>query len=189
MVLYANELKRKQIVMVEGEPYQVVDVFIALPSARGASTMVRLRLRHFLNGSVQDKTFKAAEKFAEADVDSIDAHFLYRDNEFCYFMEQAMYETVSIAQALLGDAAMYLSENLAVKILRYQGTPVSLELPTYVLLEVAETEPPAQHAGSAGSGTKQATLANGCTVKVPQYVTAGDVVRVNTETGEFLGRA
>lgn len=188
-MITANDLKRKDLIMIEGDPYQVMEVSISVPSARGASTMVKIKVRHVINASVQDKTFKASEKFVEADVDTRDANFLYSDQDSCYFMDQQSFETLDISKKTLGDAAMYLVEDLNVKILMYQGSSVSLEFPAFVNLKVAQTDFPLQQAGSAGGGIKLATLANGLEVKVPQYIVEGEIVRVNTETGEVTGRA
>jgi len=185
----ANELKRRTMILIEGDPYLVLEVFIAPPAARGASTLVRLKVRHLLSGAVQEKTFKAAEKFVEADVDTVEAHFLYKDGDTFYFMEEKSFETLELSQNMVGDAAGYLTEDLGVKIMKYNAAPAALELPVFVNMEVIETDPPAQKAGSAGAGTKSATLAGGRVVRVPQYISSGETVRVNTETGEVSGRA
>lgn len=188
-MISANELKRKAMIMIEGEPYQVLEVFIALPSARGASTMVRVKMRHLLSGLAQEMAFKAAEKLAEADVDIVEAHFLYKGADAYCFMDQKTFETLELSQAMVADAAGYLVEELAVKIMMYNGAPASLELPLFVNIKVTQTDAPMQQAGSAGAGTKNATLASGLVVKVPQYIVEGEMVRVNTETGEVSGRA
>jgi elongation factor P len=183
----ANELKRKAIIMIDGQPYQVLDVFFATPSARGASTMVRTRVKHLLNAAVQDKTFKTSEKFEEADIEIVLASFMYKDGKDYCFMEQATFETIVIPDSVVGESAGFLKEQQEVKILKYNGSPALLELPLYVNLKVAETEPGNQHAGSAG--TKNAVLETGCVVRVPQHISVGEIVRVSTETKEFIGRA
>lgn len=175
--------------MIEGEPYQVTEVSITLPSARGASTMVRFKARNILNGVLCDKNLKAAEKFKEPDIDLIEANFSYKDESAYYFMNQSTYETMELPKAVVGDAAGYLIDELAVKIMMFKGAAVSLVLPVIVNLKVIETEPASQHAGSAGEGTKNATLETGLIVKVANYIEAGETVRVNTETGEVGGRA
>lgn len=185
----ANELKRRTMIMIEAEPYQVTEVTVSLPSARGASTMVRFKARHLLNGMLCDKNVKAAEKFQEADIDLIEAHYNYKDNDSYYFMNQSTYETIGLSKTVVGDAAHYLTEDLAVKIMMYKGVGVSLELPVIVHLAVTETDFASQQTGSAGEGTKNATLETGFVVKVPKYIEPGEKVRVNTETGEVSGRA
>ena len=183
----ANELKRKALIMVEGQPYQVVDVFFATPSARGASTMVRAKVRHLLTGAAHDKNFKTSEKFNEPDVSFAEANYLYKDGSDYYFMDQSVFEMVSIPEATVGDMAHFLHEQLGVKILKYQGSPAALELPLWVNLKVEETEPEGQYSGSAG--TKNATLETGLVVRVPRHIAVGESVRISTETGEFLSRA
>ncbi len=185
----ANDLKRRSMVMIEGEPYQVTEVTIAVPSARGASTMARVKARHMVNGTMCDKNFKAAEKFQEADVDIVEATFSYKDENTYYFMNQSTYETIGLSKTVVGDAAGYLIEELAVKIMMYKDVAVSLELPVIVHLKVVETEFASQQSGSAGGGTKAAILETGLSVKVPKYIEPGETVRVNTETGESSGRA
>ncbi|MBU1088248.1 MAG: elongation factor P [Candidatus Omnitrophica bacterium] len=188
-MLTANELKRKDMIIIDADPYQVIEVNISVPSARGASTMVKLKVKHLLNRSVQDKNFKAGEKFKEADVSQVEANYLYKDaNGYC-FMDQQTFEMLELPASLVEDYAWCLYEQLEVKIMLYNGAPVSIELPQYVNLKVAEAEHSAQLAGAAGGGTKNAVLETGKTVKVPQYISAGETVRVNTETGEVAGRA
>ena len=188
-MITANDLKRKDMIIIDSSPYQVIDVNISVPSARGAATMVKIKVKHLLNGSVQDKNYKAAEKFNKADVSTIEANYLYKDaNGYC-FMDQQTFEMVELPKALVVDYAWCLNEQLEVKILVYNSAPVSIELPQYVNLKVAEAEPSAQLAGTAGGGTKNAVLETGKTVKVPQYISTGETVRVNTETGEVTGRA
>lgn len=188
-MISANDLKRKDMIVIDSEPYQVLDVNVSVPSARGASTMVKIKVKHLLNGSVQDKNFKAAEKFNEADVSTVEANYLYKDaNGYC-FMDQQTFEMLELPESLVDDYAWCLYEQLEVKIMVYNGAPVSIELPQYVNLKVAEAEPSAQLAGAAGGGVKNAVLETGKNVKVPQYISAGETVRVNTETGEVSGRA
>jgi elongation factor P len=177
------------MIMIEGEPYQVTEVTITLPSARGASTMVRFKARHILNGMLCDKNIKAAEKFQEADIDIVEANFSYKDENTYYFMNQSTYETIELSKTAVGDAAGYLIEDLAVKIMMYRDVAASLELPVIVYLKVIETDFASQQTGSAGEGTKNATLETGLAVKVPKYIESGEKVRVNTETGEVSGRA
>ncbi len=183
----ANELKRRKIIMIDGQPYQVLDVFFAKPSARGASTMVRTKVRHLLNATVHDKNFKTSEKFDEADVEISIANFLYKESHEYHFLDQATFEMVAIPESMVGELAGFLLEQLEVKIMKYNDVPASLELPTFVNLKVTETEPDVQTAGSAG--TKNAVLETGCVVRVPRHIVVGETVRVNTETGEFIGRA
>ncbi|MDQ3135232.1 MAG: elongation factor P [Acidobacteriota bacterium] len=186
----ANELKRKLLITVEGQPYTVLEVFFASPTARGAATMVRTRLRHLLTGAVQEKSFKATEKFAEPDVQLTPASFLYADAAGAHFMDETSYEQFTLTAEQLGDDRGYLKEGVMLQVLRYNGEPVSLQLPQFVELLVVSTEPGVRgDTAAGGGGTKPATLETGLTVRVPLFIKDGELVRVNTQTGEAAGRA
>ncbi|MDQ3818884.1 MAG: elongation factor P [Acidobacteriota bacterium] len=185
----ANELKRKMLITVDGQPYTVVDVFFASPTARGAATMVRTRLRHLLTGAVQEKSFKAGEKFEEPDVQLSSASFLYSDGDGYHFMDESSYEQFTFEAEQVGDERGYLKEGASLQVLKYNGAPVSLQLPQFVELAVASTEPGMRGDTAAGGATKQATLETGLTVRVPLFIKEGERVRVNTQTGEVAGRA
>lgn len=185
----ANELKRKMLITVDGQPFTVVEVFFASPTARGAATMVRTKLRHLLTGAVQEKSFKASEKFAEPDVQLSNASFLYADGAGYHFMDESSYEQFAFDEEQVGDDRGYLKEGVTLQVLKYNGAPVSLQLPQYVELSVASTELGVRGDTAAGGATKQATLETGLTVRVPLFIKEGEVVRVNTQTGEVAGRA
>ncbi len=185
----ANELKRKMLIAVDGQPYTVVEVFFASPSARGASTMVRTKLRHLLTDAVIEKSFKTSEKFEEPDVALSPATFLYADGEGFHFMDDESYEQFTLGEDQLGDERLYLKENASLQIRKYNGEPVALELPATVDLVVAETEPGLRGDSASGGTTKAATLETGLQVRVPLFIKEGETVRVNTQTGEFISRA
>lgn len=185
----ANELKRKMLITVDGQPYTVLEVFFASPTARGAATMVRTRLRQLLTGTVLEKSFKATEKFGEPDVQLTPASFLYADGEGFHFMDEASYEQFSFTAEQIGDDRGYLKEGVSMQVLKYNGAPVSLQLPQYVELAVTATEPGMRGDTAAGGANKQATLETGLNVRVPLFIKEGEIVRVNTQTGEVAGRA
>jgi elongation factor P len=185
----ANELKRKLLITVDGQPYTVVEVFFASPSARGASTMVRTKLRHLLTDAVLEKSFKTSEKFEEPDVVMAPATFLYADGEGFHFMDEESYEQFSLGDDQLGDEKLYLKENVSLQVCKYNGEPVSLELPATVDLVVTDAEPGVRGDSASGGTTKVATLETGLQVRVPLFIKEGETVRVNTQTGEFISRA
>jgi len=185
----ANELKKKMLIEVEGQPYHVLDVFFATPTARGASTMVRTKLKNLLNGAVQEKSFRTSEKFAEPDVEIASVSFLYSDGDGFHFMDQASYEQFSISEAGVGDDRYYLKEGLILEVFKYNGHAVSLQMPQYVELQIVSTEPGLRGDTAAGGATKVAKLETGLDVRVPLFMQEGEVVRVNTQTGEVAGRA
>ena len=185
----ANELKKKLVIILEGQPYAVLDVTFAAPSARGASTMVKARVRNLLSGAVLDKTFRTNEKFEEADVEKVAAHFLYSDDQSYYFMDEATYEQFALPLKKIEDVKGYIKEEAPLQVLKYNGTPLTLEFPVYVELKVSYAEPVVKGDSGSGSVTKLAKLETGIEVRVPLYVKEGDTVRVNTQTGEVAGRA
>lgn len=185
----ANELKRKMVIIVEREPYMILEVNFAAPSARGAQTMVKTRLRHLLTGAVSDRSFKAGERFDEADVEKVEASFLYRDDQGYCFMEEGSYEQHYLDSERLGEACRYLTEGLVVTVLKYNGAIASIQLPVYVNLKVITTDAVRKGDSGSSSAMKPATLETGLEVRVPPYIAEGEAVRVNTETGEVDGRA
>jgi elongation factor P len=185
----ANELKKKMLIEVEGQPYHVLDVFFATPTARGASTMVRTRLKNLLNGSVQEKSFRTNEKFPEPDVEIAVVSFLYSDTNGFHFMDQTSYEQFSIRAESVGDDRFYLKDGILLEVFKYNGRPVSLQLPPYVELQIASTEPGLRGDTASGGATKVAKLETGLEVRVPLFMKDGEIVRVNTQTGEVAGRA
>jgi len=185
----ANELKRKLMIVVDGQPCTVLEVFFASPTARGAATMVRTRLRHLLTGAVLERSFKATEKFAEPDVQLVPASFLYADAEGCHFMDETTYDQFHLTGEQVGDDRPYLKEGTPLQILKYNGEPISLQLPQFVELTVTATELGSRGDTAAGGASKQATLETGLTVRVPLFIKEGEVVRVDTRTGEVAGRA
>ncbi len=186
----ANELKRKMMIKVDGEPYAVVEVFYASPTARGAATMVRTRLRHLLTGAVQEKSFRSSDKFEEPDVVLAPASLMYADADGFHFMDEKTYEQFMLPAAQVGDDRGYLKDGTVVQVMRYEGEAVALELPQFVELTVTETEPGIKgDTAGAGRDLKPATLETGLRVRVPLFIKEGERVRVNTQTGEVAGRA
>jgi elongation factor P len=188
-LIAANELKRKLMITIDGQPFVVMDVFFASPTARGAATMVRTKVRHLLTGAVMEKSFRANEKFEEPDVELAPASFLYRDVSGFHFMDEKSYEQFTFSDEAVADDAGYLKEGGSLEVLKYNGAPVSLQLPQYVELAVATAEMGLRGDTAAGGATKQATLETGLSVRVPLFIKEGEVVRVNTQTGEVAGRA
>jgi elongation factor P len=185
----ANELKKKMLIEVDGQPFNVLDVFFATPTARGASTMVRTKLKNLLNGAVLEKTFRTSEKFPEPDVEIASVSFLYSDGDGFHFMDDASYEQFALSAESVGDDSVYLKEGLQLQLFKYNGSAVSLELPQFVELQITYCEPGMRGDTAAGGATKVARLQTGLEVKVPLFMKEGEVVRVNTQTGDVAGRA
>jgi elongation factor P len=185
----ANELKRKLLISVDSQPYVVLEVFFASPTARGAATMVRTKLRQLLTGAVMEKSFRSSEKFEEPDVELVPASYLYGDADGFHFMDEKSYEQFAFTNEDVGNDRLYLKEGLSVQVLKYNGAPVSLQLPQFVELAITSTEIGQRGDTASGGATKQATVETGLVVRVPLFIKEGEVVRVNTQTGDVAGRA
>ena len=185
----AIDIKRKMYFEFEGAPYYCLDVEVSTPTARGGQTLVRLKMRNLVTRAVFDKTFKAGEKFKEPDLGTVEASFMYSDTLGTYFMDQETFETLQLSSDQLGDALQFINEGGIIKVTKFNGNPIGVELPLQVELKVAYTEPGVRGDTASGAVTKPARLETGLEIRVPFFIKEGEVVRVNTETGECMGRA
>jgi len=185
----AIDVKRKMYFEFENTPYYCLDVEVSTPTARGGQTLVRLKMRNLLTRAVFDKTFKAGEKFKEPDLETVEASYLYSDGDASHFMDQESFEQIELTPEKLGDAQLFLTEGLIIKIDKFNGNPIGIQLPEKVELKVAYTEPGARGNTASGAVTKHARLETGLEIKVPFFVEEGQMVKVFTETREFAGRA
>ena len=188
-LIEAIDVKRKMFFEFEGAPYHCLEVDISKPTARGGQTLVRLKMRNLLTRAVFDKTFKAGEKFAEPDLETIEASFMYKDGDGFHFMDQESFETLTLNAEKVGDDRDFLVDNLIVQVQKYNGNPIGLQFPPHVELVVTSTEPGVRGDTASGGANKAATLQTGLEIRVPLFVKEGDKVRVHTETREFSGRA
>jgi elongation factor P len=188
-LIEAIDIKRKMYFELDGAPYHCLDVDISKPTARGGQTLVRIKMRNLLTRAVFDKTFKAGEKFAEPDLDTIDASFMYADGDGFHFMDQDSFETLTLSAEKVGEGRDLLVDNLIVQLQKYNGQPIGLQFPPHVELVVTSTEPGLRGDTASGGATKAATLQTGLEIRVPLFIKEGDKVRVHTETREFSGRA
>jgi elongation factor P len=185
----AIDIKRKIYFEHEGAPYYCLDVEVSTPTARGGQTLIRVKMRNLLTRAVFDKTFKAGEKFKEPDLETVEASYLYSDADASYFLDQVSFDTIALTPDKLGDALQFLIEGAIIKIDKFNGNPIGLELPQQVELAVAYTEPGARGDTASGAVTKHARLETGLEIRVPFFIKEGEKVRVYTETREFAGRA
>jgi elongation factor P len=185
----AIDVKRKMYFEHENVPFYCLDVEISSPTARGGQTLVRLRMRNMLTRAVFDRTFKASDKFKEPDLVTVPASYLYSDGDGSYFLDQETFDTLSLGEAMMGDALDLLVEGAIVQIDKYNGNPIGLELPTHVELEVTYTEPGVRGDTASGAVTKPAKLETGVEIRVPFFIKEGERIKVATETREFAGRA
>jgi elongation factor P len=188
-LIEAIDVKRKMFFEFENAPYHCLDVEVSKPTARGGQTLVRIKMRNLLTRAVFDKTFKAAEKFSEPDLEMVSATYLYADSSGYHFMDQESFETVTLRPDLVGDDRDLLVDNVLVQIQKYNGGPIGLQFPAHVELTVVSSEPGARGDTASGSVTKVATLETGLEIRVPLFIKDGERIRVHTETREFAGRA
>ena len=188
-LIEAIDIKRKMYFEFEGAPYVCVDVEVSKPTARGGQTLVRLKMRNLITRAVFDKTFKAGEKFAEPDLSTSEASYLYSDGDGFHFMDQESFETLTLGTDVVGDDRMFLTDNMVVQLNKLEGRPFGLQLPTIVELTITSTEPAVRGDTASGGATKAATLETGLEIRVPLFIKEGERVKVHTETREFAGRA
>jgi len=180
-----NDIKNGSVLSIDGQLWNVVEFQHVKPGKGGA--FVRTKLRGVMSGKVVDRTFNAGTKIDFATVDRRDFQYLYRDGESFVFMDTSDYDQISISAATVGDAANFMLENQNVQIAIHEGEALYVELPTSVILEVTYTEPGLQGDRSS-AGTKPATVETGYEIQVPLFLETGTKVKVDTRTGDYLGR-
>ena len=184
-MISAGDFKNGLTIEYEGEIYQILE-FQHSKSGRGAA-VVRSKLRNIISGATIEKTFRPAEKMPRAHIERKDMQYLYKDGDIYYFMDMESYEQLPIDAAKVGDSLDYIKENDMVKIMSHNGNIFGIEPPISVELAITDTEP--GFAGNTATGaTKPATLETGAVVTVPLFVNVGDIVKVDTRTGEYTGR-
>jgi len=185
-VATTNDLKNGITLNIDGQLWTVVDFQHVKPGKGGA--FVRTKLKNVLSGKVVDRTFNAGVKVETASVDKREMQYLYREGEDFVFMDTQDYDQPRIPAATVGDAASYLLEEQMAVVAFNNGVPLYVELPAAVELTITQTDPGVQGDRSTG-GTKPAILETGAQIHVPLFITTGEKVKVDTRTGEYLGRA
>lgn len=184
----AINIKRRSLFELDNIPFSCLDSEISTPTARGGQTLVRLKMRNLLTNAVFEKTFKAGDKFKEPDLLLMPASYLYSDGEGSHFLDQESFETLTLAEDIMGDALECLVDGVVVDLLKYNGNPIGLNLPMFVELVVSVAEPAVKGDTSSGSATKIAKLETGLEIRVPLFIKQGEKVKIATEKREFAGR-
>ena len=185
-MLDAGELKKGIAIELEGEIYQITD-YHHIKMGRG-SAQVRLRLRDIHSGNTTERSFPANYKFTQAFLERHAVQYLYNDGDLYYFMDNASYEQIALTATQIAEGINYLKEGLNLEILTSKGEAVNIELPLTVELQVTETDPGFK-GDTATGGNKPAKLETGITIQVPLFINAGDIIKVDTRSGEYLERA
>ncbi len=181
-----SEFRSGMKVMLDGDPCSILDNEFVKPGKGQAFN--RVKLRNLRTGRQWERTFKSGETLEGADVMDRVMEYLYADSEFWYFMESDTFEQYQADAAAIGDSHLWLKENETCDVTLYNGAPLSVAPPNFVELEIVETDPGLK-GDTATGGTKPARLSTGAVVKVPLFISTGEVVRVDTRTGEYQSRA
>ncbi|RHP30110.1 elongation factor P [Lachnotalea sp. AF33-28] len=181
----AGDFRNGVTIEIEGNVYQIVE-FQHVKPGKGAA-FVRTKLKNIKNGGVVEKTFRPTEKFENAHIDRADMQYLYADGDLYHFMDVETYDQIALGQDQIGDSLKFVKENEMVKICSHRGEVFSVEPPLFVELAITETEPGFKGDTATGA-TKPATVETGATVYVPLFVDQGDVIKIDTRSGEYLSR-
>ncbi|MFT4996738.1 MAG: elongation factor P [Chitinophagales bacterium] len=181
-----NEFRSGLKVMLEGDPCAILDNEFVKPGKGQAFS--RVKLRNLTNGRVWERTFKSGESLEGADVMDTDLEYMYNDGEFWHFMDPETFDQYQADANAVGDNYKWLKEQEQVEVTLYNGSPLSVTSPNFVDLEVAETDPGLK-GDTAQGGSKPATLTTGAVVRVPLFINIGEVLRIDTRTGEYVSRA
>ncbi len=185
MPVSTTEFRNGLKIEIDGEPYVIVEFQHVKPGKGGA--FVRTKFKSLKSGNVTDKTFRAGEKVDVPNLEEKTMQYLYAADKDRIFMDTSTYEQVSMNEKQLGDSINYLKENMEIKVLYHKEQPINIDVPMFVELAIARTDPGVR-GDTASGGSKPATLESGAVIKVPLYLNEGDVVKVDTRTGTFIER-
>jgi elongation factor P len=185
-MLNLSEIKVGKKIVIEGEPFVVQ--FSQHSKTGRAGAVLRTKMRNLETGAIISKTFQGADKFQEAELETKKAQYLYREGDNFFFMNNETYDQFELSEKVIADNALYLVEGTEIDILYFNGKPINIELPIKLTFEVTDA-PPAVKGNTADGGSKQVTIETGAKVSVPLFIKTGDVIRINTETGQYAERA
>ncbi|MBI5640359.1 MAG: elongation factor P [Nitrospirae bacterium] len=169
----------------KGDPYEIID-FQHVKMGRGGA-IVKTKMKNLKTGSVVEETIRSGEKFPTPELEERKMQYLYMQDGLYYFMDQETFEQIPLTSEQLGNVKLFLKENIEVKILTYRGIPLNVELPTFIELVIAKTDPGFKGDTASGGG-KPATLETGAVVRVPFHINEGDTIKVDTRTSEYIER-
>ena len=185
----ASDLKQNSAVEINGEPYVVKKIEVRNPTSRGASTLYKIRFAHMKTKQKLDESYKGDDFLKDADCAKSMVQYSYKEGDNYTFMNLETYEQYTLNTQDLDGQVEYLTDGLeGIIILLVDDSPLAIELPTAISLEIVET-PPAMKGASATNRTKPATLSTGLEVQVPEYIESGEIIKVNSDTGKFMSRA
>ena len=182
-MISASDFRNGITIEKDGSVLEIIE----FQHGKGAA-FVRTKLKDVINGGVTETTFRPTEKFPQARIDRKEYQYLYADGDLCTFMDTETYDQVTLGRDVIGDKMTFVKENDMVKLVSYNGNIFSMEPPMFVELEITETEPGFK-GNTATGATKPATVETGATVNVPLFCNIGDVIKIDTRSGEYLSRA
>ncbi|MCX7793684.1 MAG: elongation factor P [Thermodesulfovibrionales bacterium] len=184
-MIAASELRRGMKIEFKGEPYEVIESQHVKMQQR--APIMRVKIKSLKTGRVIDETFNAGDKIPLPKLEEKEMQYLYSQGNEYVFMDTETYEQVTISEEALGEARKFIKENMNVRVLYYREQPLTVEPPMFVELKVIETEPPFK-GDTASAGSKPARLETGAIIKVPFHIVEGDIIKVDTRTGEYVER-
>lgn len=184
-VIEAGQLKKGLAIMVDDKPHLIAEMDFVKPGKGQA--LYKTRLRNLVSGQLYERTYRSGERFETADVTEQEVQFLYSDGEFFHFMHAETYEPLQMVTEAVGDAGRYLIESMVVRAMLFNGHPITLELPNFVIMEVTQSEEWVK--GDTASGaTKPIQVQTGFVVQVPLFIKQGEKIRIDTRTGAYVER-
>jgi len=180
-----NEFKNGVKIMLDGDPFVILENEMVKPGKGQAFN--RVRVRNLKNGRVVEKTFKSGDTAEAADVEDVEMQYLYNDGETWHFMQVESFEQLGANADIVGDAGKWIKEQDICVVTLWNGQPIAIQPPNFVQLKIVETDPGVRGDTASGGG-KPATLETGAVVKVPLFITIGEIIKVDTRTGEYGGR-
>ena len=184
-MLESGDLRKGTKLEIDGEPYVIVQFEFVKPGKGQA--LYKCKLKNMVTGAQFDRTYRSGEKFNQADLEEVEMEYLYNDGEAYCFMNTSSYEQEMLSKDQVGDSIPFLKENTVCSVLLFQGRPIGVTLPNFVELRIAQAEPWAK-GDTAGGDTKPATLETGHVVQVPPFVNEGELIKIDTRTGQYVER-
>ncbi|MGE5894441.1 MAG: elongation factor P [bacterium] len=184
-MISTNDFRKGTKIEYKGEPFEVIE-FQHVKLGRGGA-FVRAKMKGLRSGKIIEDTFTAGDKFPRAPLDEKQMQYLYSQDNFYYFMDLETFEQITLNEKQLGDTIKFLKENMTVSIMYFKEEPLAVDIPTFVELQVVETDP-GYKGDTASGGSKPAKLETGAVVKVPFHINAGDIIKVDTRTSEYIER-
>jgi len=181
----SSDLRKGLKIVIDGTPYIVTDFQFSKPGKGQA--LYRCKLKNMMTGYTMDRTYRSGEKFEPANLDEVQMQFLYKDGDGFHFMDTQKYEQVALTEEQVGEAKNFLKENMEVTVLFFDSTPIDITLPIFVELQVTKSDPGVRGDTATGA-TKPATLETGYVIQVPLFIEEGDVLKIDTRTGEYVER-